>query len=454
MKSALFSLLIVLLHSIGNAQVIQFEFRDKLTEDAIHGVRISANSGAFEAQTMTNMSGFAWIAVPEEIPELSVSTRHAFYSEYENVLKIDHRRDTTRVVVRLTLEKIHMLQGVTVHPIGTPEVVYGSRRVSVDDFEFLPDGRLILLAYERTMKKGSEVMIYDEDESRIALPNEDKGLELVRDYRGNPNVIGEKSVYGLVADQNRIQVGILDKEYYLSYIAPIVDTTTSKLFFSNYSDKYPAFDYFAYDNADSSYRKILGIKDDFMMELYRSEYKWVDVRTKLWAKEMENSTGVDAEIWVGASVFTQSIYYKELYAPLFRRNDSIFVFDHYKDLLYRFDKSGNKIDSLPIFYHLQPKNSGWRKLLLQDQVTGEIYSVYERNGNATIGRIDVNTGEIVESVPLHFKYPQKLLLRNNKVYYTYRPYESAQKKYLYSETLPVKAREARLQESGEVSQEK
>lgn len=36
-----------------------------------------------------------------------------------------------------------------------------------------------------------------------------------------------------------------------------------------------------------------------MMELYRSEFKYVDVRTKLWAMDKEHETGIDKEIWVG-----------------------------------------------------------------------------------------------------------------------------------------------------------
>ena len=175
----------------------------------------------------------------------------------------------------------------------------------------------------------------------------------------------------------------------MNYIAPIVDTSVSKYYFSNYNPDFPAFDYFTYDLDDSSYRKIAQVEDELMMELYRSEYKWVDVRTKLWAKDMENETGIDAEIWVGASYFTQSIYYKELYAPLFKRNDTLFLFDHYKNLLFRFNEMGDVMDSIPIFYHLQPKQTGWKKLLLQDQTTGQVYVVYEKVGQYYLQRLDL-----------------------------------------------------------------
>jgi hypothetical protein len=172
------------------------------------------------------------------------------------------------------------------------------------------------------------------------------------------------------------------------------------------------------------------------MELYRSEYKWVDVRTKLWAREKERETGIDKEIWVGASYFTQSIYYKELYAPLFRKNDTIILFDHYQNWLYRFSETGELFDSIAIYHHIQPKETGWKENILQDQLTGEIYMYYEKDGKSSLRLFDINTGKVGAQIPLSFKYVEKVLIRQNFVYYTYRPFESVSKKFLYRERLP------------------
>ncbi len=184
------------------------------------------------------------------------------------------------------------------------------------------------------------------------------------------------------------------------------------------------------------------VEDKLMMELYRSEYKWVDVRTKLWAKNKELATGIDAEIWVGANYFTQSIYYKELYAPLFHRNDSLFVFDYYKDMLYTYDRTGEALDSIGIYHHYNPRSSGWKKQLLQDRKTGEIYAVFDRAGYSYLGRVNTRSGIISEQVKLKYRYVDKIQVHGNFVYYIYRPFESAQKRYLYRERLPYEFVEA------------
>ena len=61
--------------------------------------------------------------------------------------------------------------------------------------------------------------------------------------------------------------------------------------------------------------------DDFMMELYRAQYKYVSGRDKLWAFRKEQETGIDKEIWIGASVFTKDILFRPIYAALFVFND-------------------------------------------------------------------------------------------------------------------------------------
>ncbi|MFN6075721.1 MAG: hypothetical protein ACK46Y_09145, partial [Fluviicola sp.] len=311
-----------------------------------------------------------------------------------------------------------------------------SKRLSVSDFEFLANGNMLLLTYPKNIKKGTELLIYDGFQVRGEVPIEGKGTELIRDYRGNPHLITENTVFGLYLEGERIQLGQVDKGYYFKYIAPIVDTTHTKYFFSNYNPDIPTFDYFTYDLIDSSYQKIAKITDDLMMELYRSEYKWVDVRTKLWAREKERETGIDKEIWVGASYFTQSIYYKELYAPLFRKNDTIILFDHYQNWLYRFSETGELFDSIAIYHHIQPKETGWKENILQDQLTGEIYMYYEKDGKSSLRLFDINTGKVGAQIPLSFKYVEKVLIRQNFVYYTYRPFESVSKKFLYRERLP------------------
>lgn len=355
--------------------------------------------------------------------------------EFERI-SLKYRKDTISYIFKMRYIKTQQLSDIIIPAPGIPKVVYQSPRLHVQDFEIQNNGDILLLTYPKQLKKGSELILYDgiKIKSKFQVP----GLaeEIIRDYRGNPHVVCKDAIYGIHATDERIGISTLDKLYYLTYLAPIVDTNKTRMYFSNFNPDYPAFEYFALDQRDSVYKKIMEIEDELMMELYRSEYKWVDVRTKLWAKNKELATGVDAEIWVGANYFTQSLYYKELYAPMFHRNDSLFVFDYYKDKLYTFDEKGDPLDSVGIYHHYNPKSTGWEKNLMQDRVTGEVYALFDRAGYSYLGWIDTKTGEIKEQVKLAHRYVEKIIVHENFIYYIYREFESTQKKHLWRERLP------------------
>jgi hypothetical protein len=439
------------------AQLVSIKCIDQRTGDLIPNVSISLNLmlGNFldsSLSTSTALNGKAAIYIKDfEIGQtLSFEFRHPIYESLSKNIRPKSDFDTLKLEIALYQIKVRELKQVVVKAPGVPDTVFHSDRLSVADFEISNNEDIILLTYPKQLQKGSEILLFDGVNIKSNFQVNDEAKYLTRDYRGNTHVICKEKVFGIYVSDNLIELGQIPKDYFFKYVAPIVDTNASKMYFSNFNKDYPAFDYFVFDIFDSTYRSILNIKDDLMMELYRSEYKWVDVRTKLWAKNKERESGIDAQIWVGANYFTQSIYYKEVYAPLFHRNDSVFVFDYPKDRLVIFNRFGESLDTISIYHHYQPKKTGWQKQLIQDNVTGVIYAEYEKDGNMYLGIVDVKTGEINEKVKLNYKYVEKIRVHNNKVYYVYRPFESTQKRFLYKEKLPYNFPPAELTSESEV----
>lgn len=426
--------------------VVVTKIVDKRYGDPVHNVNATITFGGEQLFKITGSRGQFRFKSPKGVA-INFGFSHRKYNGTKEFKKIPQKYayDTISFEFEMEIVKMQDVDEVTVKAPGIPDTVFESKRLSVEDFEVLPNGDMILLTYPKRLKKGSELLLYDgisEVKNSFQVPG--VAQELVRDYRGNAHILCKENVFGIYADESQLSIANLDKGYFTKYILPIVDTNRTKLYFSTFNKDYPAFEYFTYDVMDSTYSKILGIEDELMMELYRAEYKWMDVRTKLWAKNLELQTGIDAEIYVGANYFTQSIYYKEVYAPLFHRNDSLFIFDYYKDLLFTFDRYGNKLDSVPIYHHYQPKRTGWQKELIQDRKTGEVYALFERSGYTHLGRINTRTGEITEHVKLEFRYVDKVAVHGNFVYYIYRPFESIQKKFLYRERLPYEFGRAKV----------
>lgn len=318
-----------------------------------------------------------------------------------------------------------------------PEVVFGTQNYSVADFEFYTAGQIILLTYEKTLEKNSVLRLLDSSRNVVdSYYVQGEAVELTTDFKNNVHLLTKERVYLIKVKDDRITTYLEDRDYYFKNVAPVIDTIGDNIYFSNYSDLYPAFDYFEFNRADSSYFKLLNLEDSEMMEMYRSEFKYVDVRTKIWAHDKQLQTGVDKEIWVGASVFTNSLYYEPLYAPLFKKGeDSILVFDHYKNYLFKYTPAGGFTDSVRISYHQDARKSGWEQPLIQDEINGKIYGLFLRNGYTYLSEIDANNGQIERSFKLHYKYVDKIIVKEDYVYYIYRPFESTQKKYIYKEQL-------------------
>lgn len=438
MKHLLKSLLIFFFIQNVSAQdsiVLKGKVMERMDKSPISNAFVKVEYKDTVIETKTTYSGNFLISFPI-VPKYKISVFHTQYEEKTLEMLFNPKKDTTYITIELNFQKIREIDEVEILAPGVPDTIFGDSLLSVSDFEILNDGSLLLLVYPKRIDKGSEVLLWKNSEilNRLIIP--DKAEYLIRDFRGNPHVICENKIFGINTDGFQIQLSTIEKEYFEKYLSPILDTNKTKFYLSNFNKDYPEFQYYAYDILDSTYRKIISITDTLMMELYRSEYKWADVRVKLWAKNKELETGIDAEIWVGANYFTKSIYYKELYAPMFHRNDSLFVFDYYRDQLMIFDKEGRQLDSIPIYHHYHPKETGWKKNLIQDRVTGQIYAVMSLAGYTYIRRVDTKTGTLGEKIQLEFRYVEKVEINNNEVYYIYRPFESTQKKYLFREKLP------------------
>ncbi|MFM8595972.1 MAG: hypothetical protein ACKOBN_02615 [Flavobacteriales bacterium] len=440
MRTLLFVFLLIF-STHFRAQVLVLTFKDNKTAEAIPNVAcqftyeaLSDNSPSIRDTASQNGQVSFQIKANELNTNLIISYTHPIYQGGAKTILPDSKQDTLRFDIFLKAEKIQVVADIYVRP-NRPDTVFSSKIYHVEDFELGARGELFLLSYEKNLQKDAQLQCIWNDTTLFLQNIPERASALKRDFRGNIHVETATNMYGIQRIDSSLQLGSIPKDYFYKYIAPIVDTSLTRQYFSSYIDIYPAFEYGSIDQLDSTYRSILQIQDDLMMELYRSEYKWVDVRAKLWAKNLELQTGIDAEVYVGANYFTQSLYYQPVYAPLFLVQDTLYIFDYPKDMLRVYSSSGQLLRSTPIFHHYQAKETGFRKNLQQDRSTGEIYAVYEKDGYTYLGAIDLKTGQVRYKAKMAYRYIEKIRVHNGAAYYIYRPFESTQKKFLYRQKL-------------------
>jgi hypothetical protein len=445
MRNPITLLMLLLMTSLSaqesTSYVYQLTVLNAQSKKPIHEAQVRYRCGTSSAIVFTNESGQINYSCAET--RVHAVIFHEFFKQETDLwLRADRAikqiNDTLFFQVYMQPKPEYTKGEVVINNPYKPQEIFASERISVADFELLDDGNMLLLVYERKLNKGAELLVVDMNQK--VLFSRDVGadaMHLFRDFRGLIHLMYKSRLDYVYIEDEMFDLVPMDKEYYQRFVAPIIDTNQTKFYFTNYRETYPAAEFFVYDALDSTYAKISKVSDDIMMEMFETEYLWVDIRTKLWARQMEQSTGIPKEDIVGEVIFTQSIFYKPIYAPFFMRNDSIYLFDFYKDYMRVYDREGNPLDSMVISMHKYEKKTGWCNRLIQDEVTGIIYAIFDKGGYTIIRAIDLNTGSLGTPIRLDLRYVEKLVLHDNAIYYTYRPFESNQKKHLYRQLLPT-----------------
>ncbi len=412
---------------IVNGKVIDIDNHGIKNTKVIYGTR-------FENYTLTDDKGNYQFKI--EISNLDSLVFKHYGFEIKTVViseKKKKRIKNNTITINTTLS-YHTFDEIVIS--FEPKKVFGSPDYSVADFEFYDTSKIVLLTYNKNQKKGSVLRLIDSTLKVLdSYYIDEETIELKKDYRGNIHLITKNNVYWISINNDVFSIFKEDANFYYRFLAPVIDTLYDKIYYTNYSDLFPAFNYIEFNKTDSTYKTLIAVIDEPMMEQYRAEFKFVDVRTQLWAHRKELETGIDKEIWVGATSFTNSLYYEPLYAPLFVQNDSVYVFDHYKNKMFKYTAQSKVADSLSINYHLASRKSGWEQPLIQDKQAKKIYALFMRGGYTYLSLIDLNTGAVKKTFKLYYKYIEKIQIINDEVYYIYRPFESTQKKYIYKENV-------------------
>ncbi len=348
---------------------------------------------------------------------------------------INTDKDSIRLNVKMELSTIE-LNPVNISSTKKVDTVFGTWKFGVADYEFYND-KLILLTFEYTSKK-EKIILTDESQKIISifqLP--EKAERLFKDYLGYINVICEKSIFRITIDNKSIlHLGALPTIEYKQRIMPCIDTVENNIYFSNYQKDYPEFTYYAFNTKDTTYAPIRKVYDKEALASYNMEYYFLNTRDKLTARQLAQEYKMDyhrvAAIMSGV---TNSMFYTPLYAPLVVINDTICIFDHYSNAIFKYSKNNELLDSISINYNHPKSWKEWKHKLIVDDISKEVYALYQKNGFYYLKKLNLKTGEIVSTFKLSSQYVSQIKIKNGYVYYIYRPLESLQQRFVYKELI-------------------
>lgn len=386
--------------------------------------------------TPTKKDGTFRISIPRK-KHYSVLITRVGFDKIVREINVDEKQDSVNVSASLSVVSIDT---ISVFASLKPDTLVGSPNYSVYDFDFYED-KYVLLTAEKSLAK-AELKLADGFGKIIttyAVPKEGgEAKEFYKDYMGFTNLVCKHKIYRISLYHDRFVLMALEITDVNTFIKPIVDTINGKLLFTDYWKDYPLFNYYSFNEKDSTQKLIHTIEDPELMHAYNFEYYSLPPKLKLEARKLADELNTDKRVTAALMTgFTNSLFYKPLYAPLYVITDTITVFDHYKDLLFHIDRNGHKLDSIKITYN-HPKNwKEWKHKLLKDDIENTVFALYEKNGHKYLKQINTVNGKELGKYTLQFHSADKLKIHNGYVYYIYRPFESTQQKFFYRELIKL-----------------
>ena len=328
-----------------------------------------------------------------------------------------------------SLAQQNMLQGTLnafeVEATLKPDTVLSSPVWMIRDFEFL-DSFIVALTYDRRPDRCSIRLFNSNNHEYEALALEAKPLGLFRAVFGQVYLIDEQGVY--LINSAPLALHALSEKEFFGRIYPLVARSDSAWFFSTFLRNRPEF----------AYLKIHGdtlhtVRDQHLYDLYHSEYTFLQMYQKCALKRRCAQTGEDRyALAAEMSGFTQSLWWRAPYSPLFVDGDSVWIADHYRDSVFIYHQNGGRITAAPMDFH---HDKAYKREILFDPESRVRYARYEHHGRIKLVPLDVWANAHQPGQALQHRYVEKLKVYKGKAWYLYRPFESSQNTFLYAEFL-------------------
>jgi hypothetical protein len=359
-------------------------------------------------------------------------------------------RDTTFVlsekntlVVLNTLS--YNLPEISIGPNDQPKLEWASSRFHIHDFAFV-DSVLIVLVFEKEKRWKSqefEGKTLLQGCALIALDRNRNPLDTVRIADGvwwmNKEWFGHLLLDGPfcleVTYNNGIAIKELSRSDYDNYWANIRLSSDQFIYTEEGSDLYPERT-FRWTHAPTNSSKVLcSVRDAFSLELMRSEWKYLAPHDKVTALKYESDLGVDKEV-ISAFMtgFQNTHYYEPVHAQLLPYQEDLLLLDRSNLALSVYSKLGS-LKHKVCFFDMAEK--GWQidDFFLFDDKCQRVYAVSHRHGVTKLYSLNLETGVFSSAKTLTYRNVETMQVKDNKVFYIYRVFESDEKLRLYSEPI-------------------
>lgn len=327
--------------------------------------------------------------------------------------------------------------------------LYKDKEYSILDYQLLDD-KLLLLVFRHQLKK-SELVLLSRSGDTLAISTlpEFPPASLFKDFLSNVHYFSatDNSYQCLYNEQNS-RIEFFRKasiDTLLSFVKPFIFKIEDRLYFQeNVASGFgTAFGYYEKGTGKVYLRKC--INEDKISESVDDQIfyqKWnnlIGAGNILVPDDIESDQAFDfSQSRIEGGAFGKNEkrahtfeFYKILYPVVRTKEDDIAFFNFSIDSIELLTPRGKLISKTTVTFHkgeisksdtgsaVNLSSAGWRwgSVILSDESSAEIYTLFLKNGMVKVQKVDVSTGKLMKGTVLPFPFPEKIKIYKGDAYF-------------------------------------
>lgn len=381
---------------------------DETTQTPLVGATVKAN-GAFNG-AVTDGEGFFTLKLTINRAVVEVT-----YLGYEKRV-VSVSPDAPFVKIAMAEQDVNI--GEVTIVADRIERVFKDNTLHLFDYGFSGDN-LIVIQYNRELKRAVLALV----DGRDSIIDTDLGPEapgqLVQDCLGNLHALGKDYACQLWVDKGEIQMYIDPRADFEKLVAPCVGNIGEHYYFDQYRYNSQILTHYAYNGQSEEWFTVDEVSDKKKMHAMLDP---LGIYAGI-ASSREQFMSISNEQWKEIGTispefqFQQMAFFYPVHAPLKVIKEEVYIFDHLNREIRRMSKSGDVKEKMAIDY---PNQSKWKREIYIDEIRGEAYTLFIRNGIKTLAEIDLKSGQLLGEYKITFPFATHPMVRDGVLYFLYK----------------------------------
>ncbi|HOE05427.1 MAG TPA: carboxypeptidase-like regulatory domain-containing protein [Bacteroidales bacterium] len=235
------------------------------------------------------------------------------------------------------------------------------------------------------------------------------------DCLGNLHYLTEVNAYQLVFDEAGVSLEYpMPLKKFLEIMEPCKLESDGKLLFGEYAENDQVLMYYYTDTVSLEWEMFRTIADERKLEMLAYQGRFFSMGTK-------PPTEADMRF--------EKMMYKPVFAPILKLNDTIAIINYTDSVIEWYNTRFRKLGQVNINFQ---NNRYIENQIAIDEITGNVYAVYLKNGKSYVREIFISTGSIGKEIKIpDFYWVSDITVWDDALYFLYREKYSGDFRALY-----------------------